>query len=174
MPTYLDFEQPIADLFEQLEKQQQIAEKSNVNANQPIKALERKIKDTQKEIYDNLTPWQKVQVSRHPDRPHTLGYIESITGGEFQELHGDRTVGDDKAMVGGFGALDGQTIMFIGQQKGVNTKMRQYRNFGMPNPEGYRKALRIMKQAEKFNNLIITFIYTPGSFPGLEAEVRGP
>jgi acetyl-CoA carboxylase carboxyl transferase subunit alpha len=126
-----------------------------------------------KEIYSNLTPWQKVQVSRHPERPYTLAYINALTGGEFVELHGDRTVRDDKAMVGGFGSIDGKTFMFIGQQKGVNTKMRQYRNFGMANPEGYRKALRLMRMAEKFNKPIVCLIDTPGAFPGLEAEERG-
>jgi len=120
-----------------------------------------------------LTPWQKVQLSRHPERPYTLAYIDSLTNGQFQEFHGDRNVKDDKAMVGGFGLLDGETVMFIGQQKGVNTKMRQFRNFGMPNPEGYRKALRLMKLAEKFNKPIVTLIDTPGAFPGLEAEERG-
>jgi acetyl-CoA carboxylase carboxyl transferase subunit alpha len=120
-----------------------------------------------------LTPWQRVQLSRHPERPYTLAYINAITNGNFQEYHGDRSVGDDKAMVGGFGSIDGQTVMFMGQQKGINTKMRQYRNFGMPNPEGYRKALRLMRLAEKFNKPIVTLIDTPGAFPGLEAEERG-
>ncbi len=173
MPTFLDFEQPIADLIDQLEQAKSIEEKSEVNVKTTIKELERKIRNTTKELYENLTPWQRVQVSRHPDRPYTLSYIEAITGGEFQELHGDRNVKDDKAMVGGFGAVDGETVMFIGQQKGINTKMRQYRNFGMPNPEGYRKALRLMKLAEKFNKPVVTFIDTPGAFPGLEAEERG-
>ncbi len=173
MATYLDFEQPIADLMEQLEKAQQIASTSDVDVSKTIKELEQKIKDTRIGIYEELTPWQKVQVSRHPDRPYTLSYIEAITDGEFIELHGDRTVKDDKAMVGGFGMIDGESYMFIGQQKGVNTKMRQYRNFGMANPEGYRKALRLMKLAEKFNKPIITFIDTPGAYPGLEAEERG-
>lgn len=173
MPTFLDFEQPIADLIEQLDKANSIKEKSEVNVSTTIKELERKIRATRKELYENLTPWQRVQVSRHPDRPYTLSYIEAVTGGEFLELHGDRNVKDDKAMVGGFGAIDGETVMFIGQQKGINTKMRQYRNFGMPNPEGYRKALRLMKLAEKFNKPVVTFIDTPGAFPGLEAEERG-
>ena len=173
MATLLDFEKPIAELTEQLEKANQIKEKSDVNVTKTVRELEKKIKDTRKSIYENLTPWQKVQVSRHPERPYTLSYIEAITGGEFIELHGDRTVRDDKAMVGGFGAIDGETVMFIGQQKGINTKMRQYRNFGMPNPEGYRKALRLMKLAEKFNKPIVTFIDTPGAYPGLEAEERG-
>jgi len=135
--------------------------------------LESKIREVTEQVYSNLTPWQRVQVSRHPDRPYTLNYIEALTEGNFMELHGDRTVKDDKAMVGGFGFIDGQSVMFIGQQKGVNTKMRQYRNFGMANPEGYRKALRLMKLAEKFNRPIVTLIDTPGAFPGLEAEERG-
>jgi acetyl-CoA carboxylase carboxyl transferase subunit alpha len=135
--------------------------------------LESKIREVTEQVYSNLTPWQRVQVSRHPDRPYTLNYIEALTEGTFMELHGDRTVKDDKAMVGGFGFIDDQSVMFIGQQKGVNTKMRQYRNFGMANPEGYRKALRLMKLAEKFNRPIVTLIDTPGAFPGLEAEERG-
>ena len=135
--------------------------------------LELKLKNKTKEIFSNLTPWQRVQLSRHPERPYTLAYINAITESNFIELHGDRNVKDDKAMVGGFGLLDGRSVMFIGQQKGVNTKMRQYRNFGMPNPEGYRKALRLMKLAEKFNKPVVTFIDTPGAFPGLEAEERG-
>jgi acetyl-CoA carboxylase carboxyl transferase subunit alpha len=173
MVTYLDFEKPIEELKNQLENAKQIAEKSKVDMSQSIKELEKKIEETTREIYSNLTPWQRVMVSRHPDRPYTLAYIEALTGGNWIELHGDRTVKDDKAMVGGFGMVDGRTIMFIGQQKGINTKMRQYRNFGMPNPEGYRKALRLMKLAEKFNKPIVTFIDTPGAYPGLEAEERG-
>jgi acetyl-CoA carboxylase carboxyl transferase subunit alpha len=135
--------------------------------------LESKIREVTEQVYSSLTPWQRVQVSRHPDRPYTLNYIDALTEGNFMELHGDRTVKDDKAMVGGFGFIDGQSVMFIGQQKGINTKMRQYRNFGMANPEGYRKALRLMKLAEKFNRPIVTLIDTPGAFPGLEAEERG-
>ena len=138
-----------------------------------IKELEDLLKTTSKEIFGKLSPWQRVQLSRHPDRPYTLAYIDAVSDGDFLELHGDRGVKDDKAMVGGFGAIDGRTVMFIGQQKGINTKMRQYRNFGMPNPEGYRKALRLMKLAEKFNKPIVTFIDTPGAYPGLEAEERG-
>jgi acetyl-CoA carboxylase carboxyl transferase subunit alpha len=138
-----------------------------------IAELEEKLKEKTKEVFSKLTPWQRVQLSRHPDRPYTLAYIDAITEGNFIELHGDRSVKDDKAMVGGFGLLDGKSVMFIGQQKGINTKMRQYRNFGMANPEGYRKALRLMKLAEKFNKPIVTFIDTPGAFPGLEAEERG-
>jgi acetyl-CoA carboxylase carboxyl transferase subunit alpha len=173
MPTFLEFEKPIEELYEELDKAKQIAEKSGVDVSSTTKELEQKIKDTSKEIYANLTPWQRVQVSRHPDRPYTLSYIEAVTDGNFIELHGDRNVKDDKAMVGGFGQIEGQTFMFVGQQKGVNTKMRQFRNFGMPNPEGYRKALRMFKLAEKFNKPIVTFIDTPGAYPGLEAEERG-
>src|SRR5690606_13837967 len=147
--------------------------KSHVSVSAIVKELEKKIKDTRKKVFENLTPWQRVMVSRHPDRPYTLSYMQNLTNGEFLELHGDRNVKDDKAMIGGFGAIDGKTFMFIGQQKGINTKMRQYRNFGMANPEGYRKALRLMKLAEKFNKPIVTFIDTPGAYPGLEAEERG-
>ena len=135
--------------------------------------LENKLKEKRTEIYENLSAWQRVQLSRHPERPYTLDYIKAITNNNFIELHGDRSVKDDKAMIGGFGEIDGQTVMFIGQQKGNNTKMRQFRNFGMPNPEGYRKALRLMRLAEKFNKPIVTFIDTPGAYPGLEAEERG-
>lgn len=173
MAIFLDFEKPIAELTEQLEKAQEIAIKGDVDVSKTIKELEKKIKTARKEIFDNLTPWQRVQASRHPERPYTLAYIDAITDRTFIELHGDRTVKDDKAMVGGFGSIDEQTVMFIGQQKGSNTKMRQYRNFGMPNPEGYRKALRLMKLAEKFDKPIVTFIDTPGAFPGIEAEERG-
>lgn len=171
--TFLEFEKPIAELTEELEKLKQVAEKSKVDVSSSLLELEEKIKEKRKEIFGNLTPWQRVQVSRHPERPYTLAYINAITNNTFVELHGDRTVKDDKAMVGGFGSVDGRTVMFIGQQKGINTKMRQYRNFGMPNPEGYRKALRLMKLAEKFNKPIVTFIDTPGAYPGLEAEERG-
>ena len=171
--NYLDFEKPIAELIEQLEKVKQVGEKSGVDVIKTIAEIEEKIKQARTEIYGKLTPWQRVQVSRHPDRPYTLAYIDYITNGTFIELHGDRTVKDDKAMVGGFGSVDGKTVMFIGQQKGINTKMRQIRNFGMANPEGYRKALRLMKFAEKFNKPIVTFIDTPGAFPGIEAEERG-
>lgn len=171
--NYLDFEKPVAELFEQLEKIKQAGEKSGVDVSKTTTEIEEKINKVRAEIYGNLTPWQRVQVSRHPDRPYTLAYIDYITGGTFMELHGDRTVKDDKAMVGGFGSIEGKTVMFIGQQKGINTKMRQIRNFGMANPEGYRKALRLMKLAEKFNKPIVTFIDTPGAYPGLEAEERG-
>jgi acetyl-CoA carboxylase carboxyl transferase subunit alpha len=173
MATYLDFEEPLKELEDQIQQTREIGENTNVDMSDKIKVLEDKLKDKTKEIFSNLTPWQRVQLSRHPDRPYTLAYINAITGGQFQELHGDRSVKDDKAMIGGFGLIDGETVMFIGQQKGINTKMRQYRNFGMPNPEGYRKALRLMKLAEKFNKPIVTFIDTPGAFPGLEAEERG-
>ena len=173
MPIYLDFEKKIEELNEQMLKLKEIEEKGKINISVSMKELEEKIIETKKEIYENLTPWQRVQVSRHPERPYTLSYINAITDGEFLELHGDRGVKDDKAMVGGFGLLDGESVMFIGQQKGANTKLRQYRNFGMPNPEGYRKALRLMKLAEKFNKPIVCLIDTPGAFPGLEAEERG-
>lgn len=171
--NYLDFEKPIEELQTQLEKIQEAAAKSGMDVSKITSEMEEKIKEARTKIYGNLTPWQRVQVSRHPDRPYTLAYIDYITEGTFMELHGDRTVKDDKAMVGGFGSIDGKTVMFIGQQKGINTKMRQIRNFGMPNPEGYRKALRLMKLAEKFNKPIVTLIDTPGAFPGLEAEERG-
>lgn len=173
MATYLDFEEPIKELEDKIIQTKEIGENTDVDMTDKINELENKLKEKTKEIFSGLTPWQRVQLSRHPDRPYTLAYIEAITEGNFQELHGDRNVKDDKAMVGGFGLLDGETVMFIGQQKGVNTKMRQFRNFGMPNPEGYRKALRLMKLAEKFNKPIVTFIDTPGAFPGLEAEERG-
>jgi len=170
--TSFDFEKPIADLIEQREKVKQVAEKSKVDVSATLKEINHKIEKTRKEIFENLNGWQKVQISRHPERPYTLQYIESICD-DFIEMHGDRTVKDDKAIVGGFGTLNGQTVMFIGHQKGANTKLRQYRNFGMANPEGYRKALRLMKLAEKFNKPIVTLIDTPGAYPGLEAEERG-
>lgn len=173
MATYLDFEEPLQELEEKIIQTKEIGENTDVDMSDKIAELESKLNEKTKEIFSNLTPWQRVQLSRHPDRPYTLAYIKALTDGQFQELHGDRNVRDDKAMVGGFGLLDGETVMFIGQQKGVNTKMRQFRNFGMPNPEGYRKALRLMKLAEKFNKPIVTFIDTPGAFPGLEAEERG-
>ena len=173
MKTYLDFEEPIKDLETKIEQAKELGENTGVEMTDKISELTRKLEDKTKEILGNLTPWQRVQLSRHPDRPYTLAYIQALTKGTFQELHGDRNVKDDKAMVGGFGLLDGRSVMFIGQQKGINTKMRQYRNFGMANPEGYRKALRLMKLAEKFNKPIVTFIDTPGAFPGLEAEERG-
>lgn len=169
---FLDFEKPIEDLTQQLEKIKALAEKNNVDMSASIKELERTIANTRKEIYANLTPWQRVQLSRHPERPYTLYYISQICD-KFTELFGDRNVGDDKAIVGGFAEIDGQSVMLIGHQKGVNTKQRQLRNFGMANPEGYRKALRLMKLAEKFNKPIVTLIDTPGAYPGLEAEERG-
>lgn len=168
----LEFEKPIAELEAKLEDMKQLAHDSDDNVKDAIKALEKKIKQLKKETFENLTGWQRVQLSRHPDRPYTLDYIYAITE-DFIELHGDRTVSDDKAMVGGLGTIAGQTYMLIGQQKGRNTKQRQMRNFGMANPEGYRKALRLMRIAEKFNKPIVTFIDTPGAFPGLEAEERG-
>jgi len=173
MITYLEFEAPIKELNEQIEKLKESEQKTGVDMSNAIADLERAVKEKTNEIYSNLDAWQRVQVSRHPDRPYTIQYIEAITDNHWIELHGDRTVKDDKAMVGGFGMLDGHSVMFIGQQKGINTKMRQYRNFGMANPEGYRKALRLMKLAEKFNKPIVTFIDTPGAYPGLEAEERG-
>ncbi len=173
MATYLEFEEPIKLLEEQITQAKEISSNTGVDMSENIKQLQKNLTDKTKEIISNLTPWQRVQLSRHPDRPYTMAYINALTNGEFQELHGDRNVKDDKAMVGGFGLMDDRSIMFIGQQKGINTKMRQFRNFGMPNPEGYRKALRLMKLAEKFNKPIVTFIDTPGAFPGLEAEERG-
>lgn len=171
--SYLEFEKPIEEIKDQINQTKEIGEKGKVDINATVNDLEKKLSATTKNIFNNLTPWQKVQLSRHPDRPYTLDYIKQITNGNFLELHGDRNVKDDKAMVGGFGEIDGKTYMFIGQQKGRNTKERKYRNFGMANPEGYRKALRLMKLAEKFNKPIVTFIDTPGAFPGLEAEERG-
>jgi acetyl-CoA carboxylase carboxyl transferase subunit alpha len=171
--TFLEFEKPISELFDQLTEARELAEKSQVDMSKVIHELEKKIDQSRKEIYANLTPWQRVQVSRHPDRPYALAYFNYLTDGNFVELFGDRTVGDDKAMIGGLGCMDGKSVMLIGQQKGANTKQRQYRNFGMANPEGYRKALRLMKMAEKFDIPVITIIDTPGAFPGLEAEERG-
>ncbi len=168
----LEFEKPIAELEAKLDDMKKLSKESDVDVKDAVKALEKKIKALKKETFDNLTRWQRVQLSRHPERPYTLDYIYEIAD-TFVELHGDRNVADDKAMVGGFGDVDGKTIMFIGQQKGRNTKQRQIRNFGMANPEGYRKALRLMKLAEKFNKPIVTFIDTPGAYPGLEAEERG-
>ncbi|MBX2907355.1 MAG: acetyl-CoA carboxylase carboxyltransferase subunit alpha [Taibaiella sp.] len=169
---FLDFEKPLEDLYSQIAKLKEMSAKNKVDMANPIKELEATIETTKKRIYENLTPWQRVQLSRHPERPYTLFYIEQIFQ-NFTELFGDRQVKDDKAMVGGMAELDGQPVMVMGQQKGTNTKMRQLRNFGMANPEGYRKALRLMKMAEKFNRPIITFIDTPGAYPGLEAEERG-
>jgi acetyl-CoA carboxylase carboxyl transferase subunit alpha len=170
---YLDFELPIKELEEQLEKCALIGEESDVDVTETCKQIEKKLADTRKEIYKNLTAWQRVQLSRHPNRPYTLDYIRAICGDTFLELHGDRTVKDDKAMIGGLGKIGDQSYMFIGQQKGYNTKTRQYRNFGMANPEGYRKALRLMRSAEKFGIPVVCFIDTPGAYPGIEAEERG-
>ncbi len=172
MRTYLDFEKPIAELDNKLADMRRLAEESTIDVSAATAALESGIAKLRQEIFDNLTRWQRVQLSRHPDRPYTYEYIQLMCD-EFIELHGDRQVRDDPAMIGGFASLDGQGVMIIGQQKGRNTKQRQHRNFGMPNPEGYRKALRLMKLAEKFNKPIITLIDTPGAFPGLEAEERG-
>ncbi|MGK0366133.1 MAG: acetyl-CoA carboxylase carboxyl transferase subunit alpha [Saprospiraceae bacterium] len=170
--VFLDFERPLETLYEQLEKINQVGEQGEVDVSATVKELENKIKQTRKELYSDLTGWQRVQLSRHPERPYTLYYIEQMCK-KFVELHGDRNFADDKAIVGGIGNLDGQTVVFIGHQKGVNTKMRQYRNFGMANPEGYRKALRLMKLAERFNFPVVSLIDTPGAFPGIEAEERG-
>lgn len=170
---YLDFELPIKDLQEQYEKACKIGEESDVDVSNTCKQIEIKLEETKKEIYKNLTPWQRVQLSRHPNRPYTLDYIKAICGDSFLELHGDRNFRDDKAMIGGLGKIGDQSYMFIGQQKGYNTKTRQYRNFGMANPEGYRKALRLMKSAEKFGVPVVTLIDTPGAYPGMEAEERG-
>lgn len=169
---FLDFEKPIEELYQQLDQVKQVGEKSEVDVSSTINELQQKIQDTRKNIFSNLTSWQRVQLSRHPNRPYMMAYIERISN-KFIEFHGDRNVKDDKAMIGGMGEIDGNPVMFVGQQKGVNTKMRQLRNFGMPNPEGYRKALRLMKMAEKFNIPVVTFIDTPGAYPGLEAEERG-
>ena len=170
---YLDFELPIKELHDQLNKCKLIGKESNIDVNETCGQIEKKLKNTKEEIYANLSAWQRVQLSRHPSRPFTLDYIRALCGESFLELHGDRNVLDDKAMVGGLGKIDDQSFMFVGTQKGYNTKTRQYRNFGMANPEGYRKALRLMKSADKFGIPIITFIDTPGAFPGLEAEERG-
>ena len=173
MSIYLDFEEPIEAIDKQIAELEGIAEKGDVNVNTSLKQLIKKKEKLIKDIYKDLTPWQRVQVSRHPERPYTVDYINALTNGSFVELHGDRSVKDDKAMIGGMGFIDGHSVMLIGQQKGKNTKMRQYRNFGMANPEGYRKALRLMKLAEKFGKPVVTFIDTPGAFPGIEAEERG-
>jgi len=178
MPEYpnrqfLEFEQPIKELYEQIDATKKLAEKNpKIDLSATISQLEKSIMDKRKALTETLSPWQRVQLSRHPDRPYTLKYIHLMCD-KFIELHGDRNVKDDKAMVGGFTELDGQTVIMIGQQKGSNTKARQLRNFGMANPEGYRKALRLMKLAEKFNKPVVCLIDTPGAFPGLEAEERG-
>lgn len=170
---YLEFELPIKELEEQLDKCQIIGKESDVDVSETCKQIEKKLANTKKEIYKNLSAWQRVQLSRHPNRPYTLDHIRALCGETWLELHGDRNVKDDKAMIGGLGKIDDQSYMFIGQQKGFNTKTRQYRNFGMSNPEGYRKALRLMKSAEKFGIPVVTLIDTPGAYPGLEAEERG-
>ncbi|MGR7811794.1 acetyl-CoA carboxylase carboxyltransferase subunit alpha [Lacinutrix undariae] len=170
---YLEFELPIKELQDQLQKCEIIGEESDVDVTETCKKIEKKLVETKKEIYKNLTAWQRVQLSRHPNRPYTLDHINALCGETFLELHGDRNVKDDKAMIGGLGKIGDQTYMFIGQQKGYNTKTRQFRNFGMPNPEGYRKALRLMKSAEKFGIPVVSLIDTPGAYPGLEAEERG-
>jgi acetyl-CoA carboxylase carboxyl transferase subunit alpha len=169
---FLDFEKPIKDLFDEIEKLQQSAEKTKIDSTELIQKYKDQVIEKRRQITLQLNSWQRVQLSRHPDRPYTLKYIEKMTT-DFVELHGDRNVKDDKAMVGGFARLNGETVMLIGQQKGINTKMRQLRNFGMANPEGYRKALRLMRLAEKFNKPVITLIDTPGAYPGMEAEERG-
>ena len=170
---YLEFELPIKELHDQLDKCKLIGAESEVDVTETCTQIEKKLDKTKKEIYGNLSAWQRVQLSRHPSRPYTLDYINALTQGTFLELHGDRNVLDDKAMIGGLGKIDDQSFMFVGTQKGYNTKTRQYRNFGMANPEGYRKALRLMKSADKFGIPIVTLIDTPGAFPGLEAEERG-
>ena len=170
---YLDFEKPLEELNNKLLQAKELSDIENVDVSKTIRDIELQIQKTKEKIYKNLTSWQKVQLSRHPERPYTLDYINALTEGDFIELHGDRNTKDDKAMIGGWGTLDNQTVMFIGQQKGRNTKERQFRNFGMANPEGYRKALRLMRLAEKFKKPVITLIDTPGAYPGLEAEKRG-
>ena len=170
---YLDFELPLKELNEQLENCKKLGSEGNIDIKDALKEIKSKLVIKKKEIYGSLTPWQRVQLSRHPSRPYTLDYLANMTNNNFLELHGDRNIADDKAMVGGLGKLDNQTFMFIGQQKGNNIKSRQYRNFGMANPEGYRKAMRLMKLAEKFSLPIVTLIDTPGAYPGIEAEEKG-
>ena len=170
---YLDFELPLKELNEQLENCKKLGSEGNIDIKDTLKEIKSKLVIKKKEIYGSLTPWQRVQLSRHPSRPYTLDYLANMTNNNFLELHGDRNIADDKAMVGGLGKLDNQTFMFVGQQKGNNIKSRQYRNFGMANPEGYRKAMRLMKLAEKFSLPIVTLIDTPGAYPGIEAEEKG-
>jgi acetyl-CoA carboxylase carboxyl transferase subunit alpha len=170
---YLAFEKPIEELIIKLEKAKELGNEGSIDVSETVNDIEKKIEAARKEIYENLSSWEKVQLSRHPQRPYSLDYINSLSEGNFLELHGDRGVKDDKAMIGGWVTIDKQSVMFIGQQKGRNTKERQYRNFGMANPEGYRKALRLMKMAEKFGKPVVCLIDTPGAFPGLEAEERG-
>ena len=170
---FLDFEVPVKEVLDQIDKCKSIENESDVDVTKTFNLLQKKLVETKKDIYNNLSAWQRVQLSRHPNRPYSLDYINNICGSSFLELHGDRNVKDDKAMIGGLGKINDQTIMFIGTQKGYNTRTRQYRNFGMANPEGYRKALRLMNKAEKFNIPIVTLIDTPGAYPGMEAEERG-
>ena len=170
---YLAFEKPIEELIIKLEKAKELGKEGSIDVSETVNDIEKKIEAARKEIYENLSSWEKVQLSRHPQRPYSLDYINALSEGNFLELHGDRGVKDDKAMIGGWARIDKQSVMFIGQQKGRNTKERQYRNFGMANPEGYRKALRLMKMAEKFGKPVVCLIDTPGAFPGLEAEERG-
>ena len=170
---FLDFEVPVKEVLDQIDKCKSIKNESDVDVTKTFNLLQKKLVETKKDIYKNLSAWQRVQLSRHPNRPYALDYINNICGTSFLELHGDRNVKDDKAMIGGLGKINDQTIMFIGTQKGYNTRTRQYRNFGMANPEGYRKALRLMNKAEKFNIPIVTLIDTPGAYPGMEAEERG-
>ncbi len=170
---FLDFEVPVKEVLDQIDKCKSIENESDVDVTKTFNLLQKKLVETKKDIYKNLSAWQRVQLSRHPNRPYALDYINNICGSSFLELHGDRNVKDDKAMIGGLGKINDQTIMFIGTQKGYNTRTRQYRNFGMANPEGYRKALRLMNKAEKFNIPIVTLIDTPGAYPGMEAEERG-
>lgn len=170
---YLAFEKPIEELIIKLEKAKELGKEGSIDVSETVNDIEKKIEAARKEIYENLSSWEKVQLSRHPQRPYSLDYINALSEGNFLELHGDRGVKDDKAMIGGWATIDKQSVMFIGQQKGRNTKERQYRNFGMANPEGYRKALRLMKMAEKFGKPVVCLIDTPGAFPGLEAEERG-
>lgn len=169
---FLEFEEPLEKLMNQLEKMKQVAEEGEIDLEDKISEIEKKIKSKRKEIYSNLSGWQRVQLSRHPERPYSLYYIQSMAK-KFVELHGDRYVKDDKAIVGGLAMLDNLPVVIIGHQKGINTKLRQYRNFGMANPEGYRKALRLMKLAERFDMPVVTLIDTPGAYPGIEAEERG-
>ena len=170
---FLDFEVPIKEILDQIDKCKSIENESDVDITKTYNLLQKKLVETKKDIYGNLSAWQRVQISMHPNRPYTLDYIKNICGDSFLELHGDRNVSDDKAMIGGLGKIDNQSFMFIGTQKGYNTKTRQFRNFGMAKPEGYRKALRLMRQAEKFNIPIVTLIDTPGAYPGQDAEERG-
>ena len=170
---FLEFEVPIKEILDQIDKCKSIQDESDVDITKTYNLLQKKLVETKKNIYGNLSAWQRVQLSRHPNRPYTMDYINYICGDSFLEMHGDRNVSDDKAMVGGLGKIDNQSYMFIGTQKGYNTKTRQYRNFGMAKPEGYRKALRLMRQAEKFNIPIVTLIDTPGAYPGQDAEERG-